>query len=103
MVATASSVSDPARQQAFGHAALRQCVRGLDAGELAGHRDAEKVELPREWRPVRRLVPTTDRPLEVDAPRLCLGFVGTYRTLCMAPEPGFRRILEGVRHLTVAA
>ena len=32
-----------------------------------------------------------------------LGFVGTYRTLCMAPEPGFRRILEGVRHLTVAA
>ncbi len=36
-------------------------------------------------------------------PRCLLGFVGTYRTLCMAPEPGFRRILEGVRHLTVAA
>ena len=27
-------------------------------------------------------------------PRCLLGFVGTYRTLCMAPEPGFRRILE---------
>ena len=37
------------------------------------------------------------------AERKHLGFVGTYRTLCMAPEPGFRRILEGVRHLTVAA
>ena len=55
-----------------------------------------------------------ERPNQVWAPDICyipmahgfmylVGFVGTYRTLCMAPEPGFRRILEGVRHLTVAA
>ena len=27
----------------------------------------------------------------------------TYRTLCLAPEPDFQRLLEGVQHLTVAA
>ena len=53
------------------------------------------------------LTPTYNKPFDLlvegNETGNWLGFVGTYRTLCMAPEPGFRRILEGVRHLTVAA
>ncbi len=30
-------------------------------------------------------------------------FVGTYRTLCLAPEEDFRKVLEGVRSLLRAA
>ena len=28
-----------------------------------------------------------------------LPFLDTYRTMCRAPEPGFRRILEDIREL----
>jgi len=32
-----------------------------------------------------------------------LPFLDTYRTMCLAPEPEFRRLLDGVRELSVAA
>ena len=32
-----------------------------------------------------------------------LPFLDTYRTMCRAPEPDFRRILEGIRELRFAA
>jgi len=32
-----------------------------------------------------------------------LPFLDTYRTMCGAPEPAFRQILEGVRELRFAA
>ena len=32
-----------------------------------------------------------------------LPFLNTYRTMCLAPRPGFRRILEEVREMRVAA
>ena len=32
-----------------------------------------------------------------------LPFVDTYRTMCRAPEPGFKRVLEGVRDMRLAA
>jgi len=32
-----------------------------------------------------------------------LPFLDTYRTMCRAPEPAFRRVLEGIRELRLAA
>lgn len=32
-----------------------------------------------------------------------LPFLNTYRTMCNAPEPTFRLLLEGIRELHVAA
>ena len=32
-----------------------------------------------------------------------LPFLNTYRTMCIAPEPAFRRILEDIRNLKMAA
>ena len=32
-----------------------------------------------------------------------LTFLNTYRTMCVAPEPEFRRLLEKIRHLDLAA
>jgi hypothetical protein len=33
----------------------------------------------------------------------CLPFLDTYRTLCRAPEPAFRRVLEQIREIQLAA
>jgi len=41
--------------------------------------------------------------LDVDAREGWLPFLNTYRTMCTAPEPTFRRLLEGIRELHVAA
>jgi hypothetical protein len=30
-------------------------------------------------------------------------FLDTHRTMCRTPEPGFRRVLEGIRELRFAA
>jgi len=35
--------------------------------------------------------------------RIWLPFVETYRTMCLAPEPEFRRVLEDVRELHLVA
>jgi hypothetical protein len=32
-----------------------------------------------------------------------LPFLNTYRTMCVAPEPDFRRLLEDIRELQIAA
>lgn len=32
-----------------------------------------------------------------------LRFVNTYRTMCIAPEPEFRRVLEEIREMRLAA
>ena len=32
-----------------------------------------------------------------------LPFLNTYRTMCMAPEPDFRRLLEDIRDVRFAA
>ncbi len=32
-----------------------------------------------------------------------LRFLNTYRTMCVAPSPDFRQVLEDVRHLEIAA
>ena len=32
-----------------------------------------------------------------------LPFVRTYRTMCLAPKPEFRRVLEEIRELRLAA
>jgi hypothetical protein len=32
-----------------------------------------------------------------------LPFLDTFRTMCLAPEPGFRRILQEIRELRFAA
>lgn len=32
-----------------------------------------------------------------------LPFLNTYRTMCIAPEPGFKRVLEDIRDLRLAA
>jgi hypothetical protein len=32
-----------------------------------------------------------------------LPFLNTYRTMCIAPEPEFLRVLEEIRHLDLAA
>jgi len=32
-----------------------------------------------------------------------LPFLNTYRTMCAAPEPDFRRLLEDIRELQIAA
>jgi hypothetical protein len=32
-----------------------------------------------------------------------LGFLNTYRTMCLAPSPQFRRILEEIRDIRLAA
>jgi len=34
---------------------------------------------------------------------LWLPFLNTYRTMCIAPEPDFRRVLEEIRELRLAA
>ena len=47
-----------------------QPLRRHDASHLARLRDPEQIELPRNRRPVRRLVAAADVALEVDAPRL---------------------------------
>ena len=35
--------------------------------------------------------------------RFWLPFVDAYRTMCLAPEPALKRLLEGVRDLRLAA
>lgn len=32
-----------------------------------------------------------------------LPFLNTYRTMCIAPEPDFKRVLEDIRELQLAA
>lgn len=32
-----------------------------------------------------------------------LPFLNTYRTMCIAPEPDFKRVLEDIRELRLAA
>jgi exonuclease III len=38
-----------------------------------------------------------------DAPQIWLLFLDTYRTMCLAPQPEFRRLLEQARDLPIAA
>lgn len=38
-----------------------------------------------------------------DRLEIWLPFVEAYRTMCVAPSPDFRQVLEGVRHLKIAA
>lgn len=35
--------------------------------------------------------------------RKAVPFLNTYRTMCIAPEPGFKRVLEDIRELQLAA
>ena len=51
-----------------------------------------------------------DDERQIDVPRRLhddardwLPFMDTYRTMCMAPEPAFKRLLEEVRDLRLAA
>jgi hypothetical protein len=45
------------------------------------------------------------RKLESEKPRKInwLRFLNTYRTMCRAPDPNFRRVLEDIRELALAA
>jgi exonuclease III len=36
-----------------------------------------------------------------DAPQIWLPFLDTYRTMCLAPRPDFRRLLEQARDLPI--
>ena len=36
-------------------------------------------------------------------PRIWLPFLDTYRTMCLAPQPEFRQLLEQARDLPIAA
>jgi putative transposase len=38
-----------------------------------------------------------------DEAAMKLGFLDTYRTMCLAPQPDFQRLLEGIRELRFAA
>ena len=95
-----ASVAPRTRGHPAGQAAVSP-PRPRQAGRRLHRRAAVVAPSPGQ---AARTLPTPLRwPAPDGRPRCLLGFVGTYRTLCMAPEPGFRRILEGVRHLTVAA
>ena len=95
-----ASVGPRTRGHPAGQAAVSP-PRPRQAGRRLHRRAAVVAPSPGQ---AARTPPTPLRwPAPDGRPRCLLGFVGTYRTLCMAPEPGFRRILEGVRHLTVAA
>jgi hypothetical protein len=49
---------------------------------------------------VRRSAETGGNPLRIPA---WLGFLDTYRTLCLAPSPEIRTILEEVKRLQLPA
>jgi hypothetical protein len=38
-----------------------------------------------------------------ELPQLPLPFLNTYRTMCLAPTPAFRKVLEGSREIPIAA
>jgi hypothetical protein len=59
--------------------------------DLLAETSAIEVQAAREGRP--NLAKT----------EIWLPFLDTYRTMCLAPEPAFRRILEGIRDLRFAA
>jgi DnaJ domain len=49
-----------------------------------------------------------DLTVETENARSCQGgvwlpFLDTYRTMCLAPQPHFRRVLEDVRQMQLAA
>jgi hypothetical protein len=39
----------------------------------------------------------------IGPPQIWLPFLDTYRTMCLAPHPEFRQLLEQTRHLPIAA
>jgi hypothetical protein len=59
------------------------------------------------WQPNDGLLPKWERPSARSPralpPQIWLPFLDTYRTMCLAPQPEFRRLLEQVRDLPIAA
>ena len=47
-------------------------------------------------------MPRDDRDLVREREQF-LPFLNTYRTMCIAPEPAFRRVLENIRQFQLAA
>jgi hypothetical protein len=43
------------------------------------------------------------RPAKSAKNEIWLPFLDTYRTMCLAPQPDFRRVLEDVRAMQLAA
>ena len=48
-------------------------------------------------------MPRLDAIRQIGAKEKWLGFLDTYRTMCVAPEPGFRKLLQDVHEFGAAA
>jgi hypothetical protein len=75
---------------------------GFDVGEAEIRITGSKLTLLRTLAASGGVVKSATNDVRSFVPKW-LPFLDTYRTMCLAPEPAFRQVLEDVRELRFAA